>query len=244
MYSYLNSKVTKIRGKNIRIDINEFSSYKKIITEKVKEKCISNMIYNLKHEMDNMEYYIIKNLAEILILYDEFEYFYESPIPQEFEDDLKKLNKRLIQVAFIPKKIKAEIIRDKFELLSIMQIHGYEVNSSKYLIFYREIIMYYFLQDENLKKSLSRMKYVYIKKDNKFVRQQIYCNRNLKKKNHFQPIIEQVLRFYFFNKLYYENKIKIPVIGYKNNIPVLNPKFFKLEKNQSLLEIIFKSPWI
>ena len=242
MYSYLNSKVKKIRSRNIKIDINEFSSYKKKLTEKVKEKSISNIIDNFKHEMDTISYNVIKNLAEILILYNEFEYFYEYLEPMT-ENDLKTLNERLNQVDFIPKKIKAKIIRDKIELLKVMQRPGYEISPREHLTFYRKIIMNYFLQDENLKKSLSAMKYVYIKKNNRFVKRQTYRDRNLKRGNYFQQIVNQILEFYFHNKIFYENKrkITIAIIGYENNIPVLNPKFFKIKKERYLIEILFRT---
>jgi len=72
MISYLCNKANKINDRSIKIDIAEFESHERKITEKVKEVGISNIIDDFKHEMDNISYDIIKNLAEILTLYDEF----------------------------------------------------------------------------------------------------------------------------------------------------------------------------
>jgi len=246
MISYLCNKANKINDRSIKIDIAEFESHERKITEKVKEVGISNIIDDFKHEMDNIPFDIIKNLAEILILYDEFEYFYEHE-DRMTEDDLKKLNKDLIQVDFIPKLVKASIIHDNLQLFKIIISHGFEIDAREHLVYYREIIMHHFLENENLKKSLSMMKYYYIKKNNKFVRQQTYRLNDLKRGNFFQEIISKILRFYFHNKLYYQNKrkMKIPIIGFKNNIPVLNPKFFEIKKEPSFLGNLFRTrPWL
>jgi hypothetical protein len=229
MISYFCNKANKINNRSIKIDIAEFESHKRKIKEKVKEEGISNIINNFKNDMDRIPYDDIKNLAEILTLYDEFECFSELQ-PQMTENDLKKLNKDLFQVDFIPKLVKATIIHDKTELFKHMLIH--DIDAREHLIYYREIIMHHFLENQNLKKSLSLLKYYYIKKNNKFVRQQIYRLNDLKRGNFFQEIVSKILTFYFHNKLYYENKRKInaPIIGHKNNIPVLNPKFFAIRE--------------
>lgn len=245
MISYLCNKANKINDRSIKIDIAEFESHERI-TEKVKEVGISYIIDDFKHEMDNIPYDIIKNLAEILTLYDEFECFYELQ-PRMTGDDLKKLNKDLNKVDFIPKLVKASIINDNSELFKMMITPGYEIDAREHLVYYREIIMHHFLENENLKKSLSMMKYYYIKKNNKFIRQQTYRLNDLKRGNFFQEIVSKILRFYFHNRLYYENKrkMKIPIIGFKNNIPVLNPKFFEIKKQPSFLGNLFRTrPWL
>ena len=239
MISYFCNKVNKINNRSIKIDIAEFKFYKKKMNENVKEVGITNIIYDLKNEMDSVPYYTIKNLAEILILYDDLEFFYEYS--ELTVDDLKENNKKLKEVDFIPTRIKANLINDNTELLKMMIIPGNEIDAREHLIFYREIIMQHFLENEDLKNSLSMIKYYYIKKDNKFVKKQVYHNNDLKKKNHYQNIINKILIFYFLNC--YENKyideIKQPIIGYKNNIPVLNPKFFKFQEEYSFLRNLF-----
>jgi hypothetical protein len=239
MISYFCNKVNKINNRSIKIDIAEFKFYKKKMNENVKEVGITNIIYDLKNEMDSVPYYTIKNLAEILILYDDLEFFYEYS--ELTVDDLKENNKKLKEVDFIPTRIKANLINDNTELLKMMIIPGNEIDAREHLIFYREIIMQHFLENEDLKNSLSMIKYYYIKKDNKFVKQQVYHNNDLKKKNYYQNIINKILIFYFFNcyENNYRDKIKQPIIGYKNNIPVLNPKFFKFQEEYSFLKNLF-----
>lgn len=251
MIFYLFNKAKKIKQRNIKIDITEFDYHKRKITEEVKEVGISNIIYDFKHKMDNIPYNTIKILAEILILYDELEYFnqFSEPITENY---IKKLNKKLKQVDFIPKKIKENIMNDFFKLFKIMTIPGNEINAVIPLIYYREIIMYYFLENENLKESLSMIKYYYIKKNNKFVKIQTYCNNDLEKGNYYQDIIYKILRFYYHNNLYcdYDNtadwlvnkrEMKQPIIGYKNNIPVLNPKFFKFREKYSFFRQLLRN---
>jgi hypothetical protein len=231
MISYLCNKANKINNRSIKIDIAEFESHKEKIIEEIKEEGILNIIENDKNDMNKIPYDIIKNLAEILTLYDEFECFYEiQPRIRMTENDLKNLNKDLNQVDFIPKLVKASIIHDNLQLFKHMLIH--EIDAREHLVYYREIIMHHFLENENLTKSLLMMKYYYIKKNNKFVRKQVYRFNDLKRGNFFQTIVSKILTFYFHNKLYYENKRKInaPIIGYKNNIPVLNPKFFAIKE--------------
>lgn len=234
MISYLCNKANKIINRNIKIDITEFEYHKKEITQHVEEKGIANIINDYKQEMDNIPYITIKNLAEILTLYDELENFYEF-LEQPSEEDFNKLNKTVKQISFIPKKVKANIINDMSELFKLMTTPGHEIDAREPLIYYREIIIYHFLENEDLKKSLSMMKYYYIKKNNKFVKIQMYCNNDLKKGNFFQYIVYKILKFYYYNQLYFPNKHKIqqPIIGYKNNIPVLNPKFFEYQEKYS-----------
>ena len=241
----------KIRGRNIRIDIGQFESHKKKITEKVKEKFITNIIDDLKHEMNNIPYYTIKNLAEILILYDDLEQFYQFARPMT-EEEFKEFNTKLKQVDFIPKKIKASIINDNSELFKMMITPGNEIDAREYLVYYREIIMCHFLENENLKESLLMIKYYYIKKNNKFVKIQTYCNNDLKKRNYYQSIANKIIEFYYYNNLYcdYDNtaawlvnkrEMKLPIIGYKNNIPVLNPKFFNFQEKYSFTRQLFRN---
>jgi len=190
--------------------------------------------------MDNIPYNTIKNLAEILILYDDLELFYEFAEPIT-DEEFKEFNTKLKQVDFIPKKIKASIINDNSELFKMMITPGNEIDAREHLVYYREIIMYHFLENKYLKQSLSMMKYYYIKKNNEFVKKQMYRNNDLKKKNYYQNIINKILIFYFFNcyENNYRDKIKQPIIGYKNNIPVLNPKFFKFQEEYSFLKNLF-----
>ena len=161
-----------------------------------------------------------------LCLYDELEIFYHLAAPTT-ENDIKKLNGKLKQVDFIPKKIKEYIINDIFKLFKLMTIPGNAIDVVEVLMYYRNIIMFHSLENENLKESLLMIKYYYIKKNNKFVKIQTYCNNDLKKRNFYQSIIYKILKFYYHNNLYYKREMKLPIIGYKNNIPVLNPKFFK-----------------
>jgi hypothetical protein len=242
MISYLCNKANKINNRSIKIDIAEFESHKRKITEKVEEKYITNIIDDLKHEMNNIPFNTIKNLAEILILYDDLEQFYEFAEPIT-EKEFKEFNTKLKQVDFIPKKIKASIINDNSELFKMMTTPNHEIDAREHLVYYREIIMYHFLENEDLKQSLSMMKYYYIKKNNKFVKKQMYRNNDLKKGNFYQSIVYQILMFYFHNNLYYENKreMKLPIIGYKNNIPVLNPKFFKFHEGYSFTRQLFRN---
>ena len=251
MISYLCNKANKINNHSIKIDIAEFESHKKKITEKVKEKFITNIIDDLKHEMNNISYYTIKNLAEILILYDDLEEFYQFAVPMT-EEEFKEFNTKFKQVDFIPKKIKASILNDNSELFKMMIIPGNEIDAREHLIYYREIIMSHFLENEDLKQSLSMMKYYYIKKNNKFVKKQMYHNNDLKKGNFYQSIVHQILMFYYHNNLYcdYDNtaawlinkrEMKLPIIGYKNNIPVLNPKFFNFQEKYSFTRQLFRN---
>lgn len=237
MISYLCNKANKIINRNIKIDITEFEYHNKEITQHVEEKGITNIINDYKQEMDNIPYNTIKNLAEILTLYDELEQFYEFLEPPS-EEDFKKLNKTVKQISFIPKKIKANIINDMSELFKLMTTPGHEIDAREPLVYYREIIIYHFLENEDLKKCLSMMKYYYIKKNNKFVKIQMYCNNDLKKGNYYQSIVYKILKFYYYNQLYFPNKHKIkqPIIGYKNNIPVLNPKFFDYRAKYSFIK--------
>ena len=251
MISYLCNKAKKIKQRNIKIDIAEFESHKKKITEKVKEKFITNIIDDLKHEMNNIPYYTIKNLAEILILYDDLEEFYQFAVPMT-EEEFKEFNTKFKQVDFIPKKIKASILNDNSELFKMMITPGNEIDATEHLIYYREIIMYHFLENEDLKQSLSMMKYYYIKKNNKFVKKQMYRNNDLKKGNYYQSIANKITEFYYYNNLYcdYDNtahwlinkrEMKLPIIGYKNNIPVLNPKFFNFQEKYSFTRQLFRN---
>lgn len=251
MISYLCNKANKINNRSIKIDITEFESHKKKITEKVKEKFITNIIDDLKHEMNNIPYYTIKNLAEILILYDDLEEFYQFAEPMT-EEEFKKFNTKFKQVDFIPKKIKASILNDNSELFKMMIIPGNEIDATEHLIYYREIIMSHFLENEDLKQSLSMMKYYYIKKNNKFVKKQMYRNNDLKKGNYYQSIANKITEFYYYNNLYcdYDNtadwlinkrEMKLPIIGYKNNIPVLNPKFFNFQEGYSFTRQLIRN---
>ena len=251
MISYFYNKVNKIDNRSIKIDIAEFKSNKKKMNEKVKEVGITNIIFDFKHQMDNIPYNTIKNLAEILILYDELENFYEYSEPIT-ENDIKKLNTKLKQVDFIPKKIKANIINDNSELFKMMTTLNHEIDPTEHLINYRKIIMSHFLENEDLKQSLSMMKYYYIKKNNKFVKKQMYHNNDLKKGNFYQSIVHQILMFYYHYNLYfnYDNtadwlinkrEMKLAIIGYKNNIPVLNPKFFKCAKTYSFYRQLIRN---
>ena len=248
MISYLCNKANEINNRSIKIDIAEFESHKRKITEEVKEVGISNIIYDFKHQMDNIPYDVIKNLAEILILYDELENFYEYSEPITV-NDIKKLNKKLKQVDFIPRKIKANIINEILKLFKMMIIPGNEIDPRESLVLYRDIIMLHFLENKNLKESLSMIKYYYIKKNNKFVKIQTYCDNDLK---NYQRIINKILRFYYDNNLYcdYDNtanwlinkrEMKLAIIGYKNNIPVLNPKFFKFVKRYSFYRQLIRN---
>jgi len=153
------------------------------------------------------------------------------------DEEFKEFNTKLKQVDFIPKKIKASIINDNSELFKMMITPGNEIDAREHLVYYREIIMYHFLENKYLKQSLSMMKYYYIKKNNEFVKKQMYRNNDLKKKNYYQSIANKIIKFYYYNNLYcdYDNtavwlinkrEMKLAIIGYKNNIPVLNPKFF------------------
>ena len=249
MISYLFNKGKKIRQHNIKIDITKLDCHKRKITEEVKEVGISNIIYDFKHEMDNISFNDIKNLAEILTLYDDLELFYEFN-EQMTENDIKKLNKKLKQVDFIPREIKTRIINTILKLFKIMC--GNEIDIREYLISYRDIIMLHFLETKNLKESLSMMKYYYIKKNNKFVKIQTYCNNDLKKGNDHQSIVNKIILFYYHNNLYcdYDNtadwlvnkrEMKLPIIGYKNNIPVLNPNFFIFQENYSFFRQLFRN---
>jgi hypothetical protein len=71
----------------------------------------------------------------------------------------------------------------------------------------------------------------------------MYLNNDLKKRNFYQSIVYQILMFYFHNNLYYENKreMKLPIIGYKNNIPVLNPKFFNFQEGYSFTRQLIRN---
>tara|TARA_B100002049_G_scaffold230835_1_gene208059 strand:+ start:1065 stop:1838 length:774 start_codon:yes stop_codon:yes gene_type:complete len=232
MISYLCNKVKKIKQRNIKIDITEFECHKRKIIEEVKnevkEKGISNMISDFMLKIDNIPYNIIINLCDILTLYDELEFYYAERMTQDY---LKTLNQRLKQVDFLPRKIKKTLINDFSELFRMMSATGYEIDVKEDLILYREIIMYYFLQNKNLKNNLLKIKYVYIctKIDNNnFKKFQIFNNKNLKfeKDDLYQSLINKILKFYYNNNLYYESKQQIlPIIGYKNNIPVCNPKY-------------------
>jgi len=227
MFSYLCNKAKKIKQRNIKIDITEFECHKRKIIEEVKEEGISNMISDFMLKMDNISYNIIINLCNILTLYDELE-FYSERMTQNY---LKTLNQRLKQVDFLPRKIKKTLINDFSELFGIMSASDYEIDVKEDLILYREIIMHYFLQNKNLKNNLLKIKYIYIcsKTDNNnFKKFQIFNNKNLKfqKDDLYQSLINKILKFYYNNNLYYESKQQIlPIIGYKNNIPVCNPKY-------------------
>lgn len=234
MYSYLCNKVKKIKQRNIKIDITEFECHKRKIIEEVKnevkEEGISNMISDFMLKMDNIPYNIIINLCDILTLYDELEFYYVLS-ERMTQDYLKTLNQRLKQVDFLPRKIKKTLINDFSELFGMMSAPSYEIDVKKDLILYREIIMHYFLQNKNLKNNLLKIKYVYIcsKTDNNnFKKFQIFNNKNLKfqKDDLYQSLIYKILKFYYNNNLYYESKQQIlPIIGYKNNISVCNPKY-------------------
>jgi hypothetical protein len=248
MISYFCHKVNKINNRSIKIDIAELKFYKKKMNEEVKEVGISNIIFDFKHQMDNIPYNTIKNLAEILILYDDLELFYEFAEPIT-DDEFKEFNKKLKQVDFIPKKIKASIINDNSELFKMMITPGNEIDAREYLVYYREIIMSHFLENEDLKQSLSMMKYYYIKKNNEFVKKQMYRNNDLKKKNYYQSIANKIIEFYF-NYCDYDNtssllinkrEMKQSIIGYKNNIPVLNPKFFNCLEKYSFTRQLFRN---
>ncbi len=250
MYSYLCNKVKKIKQRNIKIDITEFDCHKRKIIEEVKEEGISNMISDFILKIDNIPYNIIINLCDILTLYDELEFYYifSERITQDY---LKTLNQRLKQVVFLPRKIKKNIINDISELFRMMSAPGYEIDIKEDLILYRENIMHYFLQNKNLKNNLLKIKYVYIctKIDNNnFKKFQIFNNKNLKfqKNDFYQSLINKILNFYYHNNLYfnhnnlyYESKHQIsPIIGYKNNIPVFNPKYLCNLKYQYSLDTL------
>jgi hypothetical protein len=229
MISYL---CNKINNRSIKIDIAEFECHKRKIIEEVKnevkEEGISNMISDFMLKIDNIPYNIIINLCDILTLYDELEFYYAERMTQDY---LKTLNQRLKQVDFLPRKIKKTLINDFSELFGMMSATSYEIDVKEDLILYREIIMHYFLQNKNLKNNLLKIKYVYIcsKTDNNnFKKFQIFNNKNLKfeKDDLYQSLINKILKFYYNNNLYYESKQQIlPIIGYKNNIPVCNPKY-------------------
>ena len=236
MYTYLNNKVSRFLNsfgnKNITINVNDFSKYKVNFTEKVKEKYISDIIHNYKLRMDNIPFNVLRDLCEILTMYDVFEQYYEH---ERFTKDyVKKINCRLNQVKYIPRKIKAQIINDKFELLKLMEIPDGEVDPSEHLILYRALIMKFFLRDKTLKENLLKIQYVYIEIDNynlkySFQKHKIYNKKNFKIKRgyYYQPLINQILKFYFHNKLYYDPRQEfLPIIGWKNNIPVLDPAMY------------------
>ena len=48
---------------------------------------------------------------------------------------------------------------------------------------------------------------------------------------YYQPFVNKILKFYFHNKLYFDTMSDIlPIIGYKNEIPVFDPNLFGLSK--------------
>ena len=52
-------------------------------------------------------------------------------------------------------------------------------------------------------------------------------NFKIKRGYYYQPLINQILKFYFHNKLYYDPRQEfLPIIGWKNNIPVLDPAMY------------------
>ena len=52
-----------------------------------------------------------------------------------------------------------KIINDNSELFKMMTTPNHEIDAREHLVYYREIIMYHFLENEDLKQSLSMKKY-------------------------------------------------------------------------------------
>ena len=50
----------------IKIDIDDLSKYKTKITQYVKEKYVSDMIHNYKLQMDNIPFFVLRDLCKTL----------------------------------------------------------------------------------------------------------------------------------------------------------------------------------
>ena len=229
---------SNLKNRKIKIDIDDLSKYKTKITQYVKEKYVSDMIHNYKLQMDNIPFYVLRDLCETLSLYDIFEQYYQ--LSERIDEDfIKKLNRRLNQATYIPKKLRAQVANDQLELLKLMEIQGNEVDPREHLTLVRALIMKFFLKDSTLKENLFKMQYVYIEKGDYYKKCKIYSKKNLKNNCHYQLFIDQLLKFYFHNKLYYETRSNIlPIIGYKNNIPIFDPKLMSLNKYMYSLSVL------
>jgi hypothetical protein len=226
-YKFLKS----FKHRKINIDINDLVKYKEELTNLVKEKHISNIIHNYKLQMDNIPFLILRDLCETLTLYDAFENYYDFNVLLD-EEYVKNLNKQFCKVSYIPKKIKAQIVNDKLELLKRFQDPNMVIDAREHLILFRALVLKFFLQDSQCRENLFKIQDIYVeKKRTHFKKYQIFNKKSLKKGTYYQPFVDQILKFYFHNKLYYETMTDIlPIIGYKNHIPVLNPELFGLSK--------------
>jgi len=226
-YKFLKS----LRQRKINVDVNDLVKYKEGLTNLVKEKHISNIIHNYKLQMDNIPFLIVRDLCEILTLYDAFEMYYQFNVPLD-EEYVNNLNKQFCKVPYIPKKLKAQIANDKLELLKRFQDPNMEIDAREHLILFRSLVLKFFLQDTKCRENLFKIQNIYLeKKGTHFKKYQIFNKKSLKKGTYYQPFVDLILKFYFHNKLYYETMTDIlPIIGYKNHIPVFNPELFGLSK--------------
>ena len=221
-----------LKNRIIKIDIDDLSKYKTKITQHVKEKYVSDMIHNYKLQMDNIPFFVLRDLCETLTLYDAFEIYYELDEPID-KDYVKMLNRKLSKVSYIPKKIRAQIANDKLDLLKLFQTPNNEMDAREILTVFRALVLRFFLQDIECRENLFKIKYIYIGKRNYFKKYSIFSKKHLNKKNrdiYYQDFVCKILKFYFHNKLYYETRTNIlPIIGYKNNIPIFDPKLISLD---------------
>ena len=55
-----------LKNRIIKIDIDDLSKYKTKITQHVKEKYVSDMIHNYKLQMDNIPFFVLRDLCKTL----------------------------------------------------------------------------------------------------------------------------------------------------------------------------------
>ena len=220
-----------LRYRHINVDIREFKSYKNKLTNHIKEKHISNIIDDYKLQMDNIPFLILRDLCETLSLYDIFEQYYQLSERLD-EEYVKNLNRKFCKVPYIPKKLKAVLANDKLELLRKFQDPNLEIDAREHLILFRSLIIKFFLKDKICRENLFKIQHIYLEQNTThFKKYEIFNKKNLKKGTYYQPFVNKILKFYFHNKLYFDTMSDIlPIIGYKNEIPVFDPNLFGLSK--------------
>ena len=237
----------------ITLNIKEFNKQQsqikkneKKLANLVQEAAIARMILKMKFDMDQAPYYVFKNLCEVLQIYDEYIYWYtagEPPLPVTNEQ-AKENTKAINNVKFLSKKKKEKIIAEFKELHKEMSDYDQdaaiqnntEVDHKEFAlqaVMWAQVdIMEDFLKNGS-SKSFMKMHAIYkYDKNNKYRRTKVFDKKNLKNYNNNgnqHKIIDQILRFYDRSRMHFPKmqKWENPIVEYKNELPVFDPKFFK-----------------
>ena len=242
-----------LKGHNkINVNIQEFNKQKaqveknkKKLNKKVKEQGVGNMIEKMRLDMENLPYSTLKNLVEVLQIYDEYFYWYnigqERPLPVTAEQ-VKENTQAMNKVHFLHPATKKLIIKKMKNLHKDMSEYDQEDENLEIdwsevvyedILIIQILMMKDFLNNKDSKENLMKMNAIYKHdKNNKYKRTKVFDKKNLKNYNKKsikdqKKILSQIFRFYNNSRLW-SKKNKYPIIEMRNKMPVFHPHFFEL----------------